>query len=457
VVKLEDLVLRNARAIIPMNGDFNKPKILKNQSILISGTEIVEIGERISIPRGSNKIDAEGKVVMPGLINSHTHLAMNLLKGYADDMKLKEWLEDMIWPFESKMSPDDIEFGARLGTLEAIASGTTTLSTMYHHSEKEVKALIELGLRAVVGHVCFSWRKDDDYNKTKRLVNDFHGSNNDLIRVSIDPHAAYTVDYEFLHKLNDLREKYNTKYENSPFIHTHAAETRFETQQTKDYLKNQGLDSLAKKIEGPIHYFEECGILKESCIAHGVWVSEKEVNLIKKSDARIASCPVSNLKLSSGIAPIKSYLDEGITVGLGTDGSSSNNSLDMFETLKIASLLQKVSANYDPQAIPAYQALWIGTRGSARAIHWDQSIGSIEPGKKADIIMVDLKKPHLIPTWNEISNLVYVTKGSDVSDVIVNGSIIYRNYEFTKIDFHKFYGEVEGYLQDLRHRMQNLS
>ena len=450
---MSDIIIKNAKAIIPMSGDITNPRILKNQSILIADSEIVEIGENVSVPRGTEIIDASGKVVLPGLVNCHTHLAMNLMKGFADDMKLQEWLEEEIWPFESKMVLEDIEFGARLGALEAIASGTTTLNSMYHHSDQEVKALTDLGLRAVVGHVCFSWRKEADYKETQKVIDRFHRFNNDRIRCSIDPHAGYTVDYDFLRQLVDLKHEYQEKYEHPPFIHTHAAETKYETQQIREYLKEQGFDSLVKTIESPVQYFHDCDVLKEACIAHGVWLSEKDIQLIKKDDARVASCPVSNLKLSSGIAPLKTLLNSGVTIGFGTDSSSSNNTLDMFETTKIGSLLQKIHNGLDPQALPAFQALWLSTRGSAKAIHWDDTIGSLEVGKKADIILVDFQVPHLIPAWNEISHLVYATKGSDVSDVIIDGELIFLNKKFLKIDFRRFSQEATEYIHKLEERI----
>ncbi|UCG90366.1 MAG: amidohydrolase [Candidatus Heimdallarchaeota archaeon] len=449
---LSDIIIKNTRAIIPMRGDITEPRILRNQSILISGSQIAEIGENISVPQGTEKIDANGKVIIPGLVNSHTHLAMNLLKGFADDIKLQEWLEEKIWPFESKMTPEDIEFGARLGALEAVSSGTTTLNTMYHHSDREAKALADIGLRAVIGHVCFSWRKDDDYRATQQVINEFHGSYNDRIRCSIDPHTAYTVDYDFLRQLIDLKHEYQEKFENAPFIHTHAAETKYETQQIRDFLKDQNYKS---HIDSSIQYLHDCGILREACVAHGVWLSEKDIQIIKEDDARIASCPISNLKLSSGIAPVDKLVKTGVTVGFGTDGCSSNNVLDMFETTKIGSLLQKVHAGFNSQAVPAYQALWLSTRGSAKTIHWDDSIGALEIGNKADIILVDFKAPHLIPTWDEISHLVYATKGSDVSDVIIDGELVYQNKKFVNIDFEQFYDEANEYIQKLDDRVNN--
>jgi len=453
---MNDIIIKNARAIIPMRGDITELRVLKNQMILIAESEIVEISDNVSVPKGTEIIDASGKVVLPGLVNCHTHLAMNLLKGYADDMKLQEWLEEKIWPFESKMTLEDIEFGARLGALEALASGTTTLNSMYHHSELEVKALTEIGLRAVVGHVCFSWRKEQDYRETQNVIKNFHTYNNDRIRCSIDPHAAYTVDYDFLQQLLEIKNSYQEKYDHPPFIHTHASETKYETQQTRDFLKESGFESLAENIESPIQYFHNCGILKDACVAHGVWASEKDISLLKKDNARVASCPVSNLKLASGIAPINAMIHSGVTVGFGTDSSSSNNTQDMFETIKIGSLLQKVKDGYDPQALPAYQALWLGTKGSAKAIHWDESIGSLEVGKKADIILVDFCSPHLMPaTRREISHLVYSTRGSDVSDVIINGQVVYQDKNFKNIDIEVFYDEADEYFQRLENRITN--
>jgi len=189
-------------------------------------------------------------------------------------------------------------------------------------------------------------------------------------------------------------------------------------------------------------------------VAHGLWLSAVDVQYLKRDDARVASCPVSNLKLSSGIALLKRLSQNGITVGFGTDSACSNNTLDMFETIRVGSLLQKVHKGIDPQAIPAYQALWFGTRGSARAIHWEDQIGSIEEGKKADIILVDFNAPHLIPTWNEISHLTFAVKGSDVSDVFINGELVYKNREFTKISFSKFSDTADKYLEKLQNRLE---
>ncbi|MFW9903617.1 MAG: amidohydrolase family protein, partial [Candidatus Thorarchaeota archaeon] len=205
-----------------------------------------------------------------------------------------------------------------------------------------------------------------------------------------------------------------------------------------------------------IQYLHDCGILKDACIAHGVWASEKDISLLKKDNARVASCPVSNLKLASGIAPINTMIQSNVTVGFGTDSSSSNNTQDMFETVKIGSLLQKVKNGFDPQALPAYQALWLGIKGSAKAIHWDDSIGSLEVGKKADIILVDFCSPHLMPaTHREISHLVYSTRGSDVSDVIIDGEVVYQDRKFKNIDIKTFYYEADEYFQKLTDRITN--
>ncbi|MHA2074704.1 MAG: amidohydrolase family protein, partial [Candidatus Hodarchaeales archaeon] len=209
---MTDILIKSPRAIVPVSGSMNEPIILKNQSILISEDNIHEIGENISTPQGCEILDATGKVVVPGLINSHTHLSMNLLKGYADDMILYEWLTEEIWPFEAKMTAEDVEFGAKLGAFESIASGTTCVNSMYHNSDREIKAISELGLRGVIGHNCFSWRREEDYKATKNLIEKHHRSLNDLIRCNITPHSGYTVDYDFLKQLIELRDHYREKY-----------------------------------------------------------------------------------------------------------------------------------------------------------------------------------------------------------------------------------------------------
>ena len=452
---MTDILIKSPRAIVPVTGSMDEPIILKNQSILISEDKISEIGENISIPQGCEIIDAKRKVVVPGLINSHTHLAMNLLKGYADDMKLHEWLTKEVWPFEAKMTAEDIEFGAKLGAFESISSGATCVNSMYHNGDREIKAISELGLRGVIGHNCFSWRREEDYKATKNLIEKYHRSQDDLIRCNITPHSGYTVDYDFLKQLIELRDHYREKYtlEYAPFIHTHVSETKQETQLIRNFLKEQGNVKIAESVGSPVQYLHETGILDEACIAHAVWLSEVDIQFLKRDDARVASCPVSNLKLSSGIALLKKIVDGGVTVGLGTDSSSSNNTLDMFETIRAGSLLQKVHKEPDPQAIPAYQAIWFGTRGSARAIHWDKEIGSIEVGKKADITIVDFRAPHLIPVWHCISHLAFAVKGSDVSDVIINGELLYKDKKFKKIDFMKFHDEAEIYFEKLQARL----
>ena len=415
---------------------------LKNRKIIYQGAVavedkiIVDVGKTTELKRkyrrGYEKIDAKGKVIIPGFVNTHQHAAMSLLRGYADDLPLQEWLEKWIWPIEKLMTPHDIYIGALLTAIESIMSGITTVNTMYHYTpeKNEAKAFADAGLRGIIGHVCFSWRKKEDKKALENLAKNWHNKVEGLIRVSVDPHAPYTVDPEYMKGLRNLRDKLNEKYgsEKTPIIwHTHIAETADETEKIKNAFNVQ-------IRRGIMEYLDSLDVLDEKVVAaHCVALTDRDIAVMKKRRVKVSHNPVSNLKLASGISPVPQMLTENITVSLGTDSPCSNNTADMFDVMKTAALVHK-GVNKNPTLLPAEKVLEMATIEGAKALLWENEIGTIEAGKKADLVLIDFKKPHLCPLHNEISHLVYAAKASDVETVIINGKIVMENRKITTVN-----------------------
>ncbi|MEM1507558.1 MAG: amidohydrolase [Candidatus Bathyarchaeia archaeon] len=408
--------------------------VIRDGAIVVEGDTIVDVGRSDEIKHkysGYEKIDASGKIVMPGLINAHQHAAMSLLRGYVDDYPLKEWLERWVWPFERHMTGYDIYVGALLTAVESVMGGTTTINTMYHYAEEynEAMALAEVGLRGVVGHVCFSWRKEQDIKALKDSARKWHKGADGRIRVSVDPHAPYTVDPEYMRELRAITRDLNEKYASAsaPIIwHTHLAETEDEAQKIKDSF---GISV----SNGVVDYVDSLGVLGGDVVAaHCVHLTPRDIEVLSLRGVKVAHNPISNMKLASGVSPIPKLLKAGVTVALGTDSPCSNNSADMFEVMKFTALLHK-GVNRDPTLLPAETVLRMATVDGARALLWDREIGSIEVGKKADIIIVDFQRPHLWPLYSEVSHLVYAAKASDVETVIVSGRIIMERRELKTV------------------------
>jgi len=416
-----------------------KKRIIRDGAVVVEGQEIVAVGKSSDIRRkygrGYERIDAKGKVVIPGLINTHQHATMSLLRGYADDLPLQEWLKKWIWPIEKHMTPHDIYVGAQLTAAESIISGTTTVNTMYHYTpeENEAKAFADAGLRGVVGHVCFSWRKKGDKKALSDLARSWHNKVDGLIRTSVDPHAPYTVDPEYMKELKQIRTELNKKYgsKKAPIIgHIHVAETNDE----KDKLWK----AFNVKVKGGLmEYLDSLGALDKHVIAaHCVALTNKDIVVMKNRNVKASHNPISNLKLASGISPVPKMLKEGITVSLGTDSPCSNNTADMFEIMKTAAILHK-GTNKNTTLMPAERVLEMATIDGAKALSWENEIGSIETGKKADLVVVNFTKPHLCPLYNETSHLVYAAKGADVETVIINGKIVMENRKLTTLNIRK--------------------
>lgn len=431
-------------------------KIIKDGAVVIENEAIVDVGKTREVlrkyPRGYERLDAKGKVVIPGLINTHQHAAMSLLRGYADDLPLQEWLEKWIWPIEGHMTANDIYIGALLTAVESIFGGTTTVNTMYHYTpnENEAKAFADAGLRGVVGHVCFSWRKKEDKNALEDLAKSWHNKADGRIRVSVDPHAPYTVDPEYMKELKELHVKLNEKYgsEKAPLIwHIHVAETSDEEEKIRKAFN-------VEPKGGVMRYLDSLGILDEHVIAaHCVALTEEDIAVMKHRRVKVSHNPISNLKLASGVSPVPKMLEEGVIVSLGTDSPCSNNTADMFEVMKTAAILHK-GVNKNPTVTAASQVLDMATLGGAKALCWDSEIGSIEVGKKADLVIINFAKPHLCPIYNEVSHLVYAAKSADVETVLINGRMVMENRRLTTLKIEKVMEMAEKAKTSLLERLK---
>lgn len=413
-----DILIKNG-ILITMD---NQRRILKNFSVAIEGGRIVEIGESIK-GEADAIIDAKKKIVMPGLINTHTHLAMTLFRGIADDVPLMKWLQEVIWPIEGKLEAKHVYAGSLLGCLEMIKSGTTTFNDMYFFLDEVARSINESGMRGVISHAMFDF---GDEGKTEAALR--HGEENikkysakeSRVRTFLGPHAPYTCSEELLVRTKELADKCGTG------MHIHVAETKEEVENSR---KEKGMP--------PFEYLEKIGFLGPNVVAaHSTWTSDREMEIIKKRGVKIAHNPTCNMKLASGVARVPEFLEKGIVVSLGTDGAASNNSLDMFDDLKICALVHKLW-NRNPSLVPAEKVLEFSTINGAKALGMEKEIGSVEVGKKADVILIDLNKPHLTPLTNPVSHLVYAASGSDVDTVIVDGKVIMQGRQVKTINEEK--------------------
>ncbi|HHV62705.1 MAG TPA: amidohydrolase [Firmicutes bacterium] len=419
---MPDLFIKGA-TIVTMD---DEGSIIEDGDIEISDGKISYVGphrERGGAPDDPNPavrtVDAAGKIAMPGLVNTHCHAAMTLFRGYGDDLPLKQWLEEKIWPVEARLSAEDVYWGTMLGCLEMLRSGTTTFADMYFFMNEVAKAVEEAGLRGVLarGLVATMPGGDKALAEGEQFCSRWNGAAKGRIRTMLGPHAPYTCPPSFLRKVANSAKALGVG------IHIHVAETRGEVD---DCLRDFG--------KSPVRHLEDAGLFEVSVLAaHCVHVSGEDIDLLKDRGVSVAHNPTSNMKLASGIAPVPKMLEAGIAVGLGTDGAASNNDLDMFEEMRLAALIHKVNS-MDPTVVPARQALEMATKGGARALGLSSEIGSLEVGKRADIILVDFGKPHFYPRHDIISHLVYTAHASDVTTVIVDGKILMDNGKFTTID-----------------------
>jgi 5-methylthioadenosine/S-adenosylhomocysteine deaminase len=406
--------------------------------IALRDGEIIYVGREVEAPtfEADRVINGEGKIAMPGLINCHTHAAMSLFRGIAEDKDLNTWLREIIWPLESKLRPEDVYYGSLLSCIEVIKSGTTCFSDMYFHEDAVAKAVAEVGLRCVLSPgIIEAGRKILGkmlLREAVKIAEKYHGSLGGRISVMLGPHAVYTCSPKLLEKIGREAARLNVG------VHIHLAESESDSANIKEaYGKSE------------VELLDEIGLLRPNLLAaHCIHISDLDMALMAKRNVKAAYNPISNMKLASGTPRIKDLLDAGVTVGLGTDGPASNNSLDMFETMKIAALLQKAKYG-DPRVLPARKVVEMATIDGAKALGLDRSVGSLEVGKKADIILIDIKKPHLTPLHNIYAALVYSTRGSDVSTVIIDGKIIMEDRSVNTVDEYEVMRKAKEISQDL--------
>src|SRR5580658_3702024 len=424
----------SARYVITENAQH---RVIENGAVAIRGERIVGVGTKAEIDerfQARQRVDRPDAILAPGLIDTHTHAAMSLFRGIADDKKLQDWLQNFIFPAEAKnVSPDFVRWGTRLGCLEMLLGGTTTFTDMYYFEDVVAEVAKEAGMRGVLGETLIGFPVADartpvDALKfTERYLMRFRGD--PLVTAAVAPHALYTNSDETLKAARMLANKYN-----APLV-IHLSET-----------KKENDDELAKRRTTPTKTLDSLGVFNGRTVAaHCVWVNEADMAILKARNVGVAHCPSSNMKLASGVAPVVRMLALGINVGLGPDGpAGSNNDFNMFEEMDLAAKLQKVTT-LDPQALPATTALEMATIRGARALGMDKEIGSLETGKRADMIEVRLDRPNAVPLYDAISQMVYALKGEDVRDVMVNGKPVVRDAKILTLDERAILAKAEEY------------
>lgn len=421
------LLLKNA-TIIPVTEREGALRTFVG-SVGIAGNRIVlvtaDVAEAERFAEGDCRtIDCTGKVVMPGLINTHCHAAMTLQRNRADDIPLMAWLHDHIWPFEAKQTAEDIQLGMTLGMAEMVLGGITSFVDMYFEEDRCVETVERMGMRAVLGCSYFDATIDQTLASAQRAIEAARGK--ERIRISIAPHAPYTVSRE-----NLIRGKRFAEEHGLPLM-VHTAETQDEVKYVRE-----------KYDRTPVEFLDEAGLLDENTIAaHCVWVDEKDIATLAARGVTVSHNVHSNMKISSGAAPIDALMKGGATVTLGTDGSSSNNDLDLWEEMRTAAFLQKLTT-MNPLTLHADDALRMATRNGARAMGYKEGeLGVVAEGALADLILIDIEKPHLQPVADLVSDLVYCGKAADVETVIIDGRVVVENRRIAGLDLKTLYKKV---------------
>ncbi len=400
-------------------------RVIEDGAVAVAGGRIVAVGKRAEVMSrfaAREVVDARGRAVIPGLVNGHTHVPMSLFRGIADDLDLNEWLTKYIFPAEAKnVTEEFVRAGARLGLAEMIRGGTTTYCDMYYFEDAIAEETERAGVRGLLGETVIDFPVPD--NKTwadamryaERFVARWKG--NRLITPAVAPHAPYTVSEAHLKEVRSFSDRTG-----APVV-THVAETRKEVE---DITRDHGAT--------PVEYLARIGFLSPRTVAaHTVHLTENEVKLLGRYNVGSVHNPESNMKLASGVAPVPQMLKAGVALGLGTDGAASNNDLDMWEAMDYAAKLHKV-ATFDPKVVTAEEALAMATVGGARALHMEADIGSLEEGKRADLVVVDLDALHQTPRYSIYSHLVYATKAGDVRTVVVEGRVLMRDRRLLTLD-----------------------
>ena len=413
-----DITIKNCM-ILPINN----LKVVKKGLIAVKDRNISYVGDAANAPKikSENTLEGNGKLAIPGLINCHTHLAMTLFRGLAEDITLEKWLSDTIWPLEAKLTSKDVYAGSLLGCLEMVKNGVTCFSDMYFFEHKVAEAVEMAGLRAVLASGIIEAGDLERGEKMLREAVDFaeeyNGYADGRVTTLLGPHTAFTCSEELLAKVREKASQADLG------IHIHVAESK----------------EMAEKVReefgfSEVGLLENLGFLSHDVLAaHCIHLTREDMAVLAKRGVKVAHNPAANLKLAQGVAKVKELIDAGVTVGLGTDGAASNNSLDMFESMKVAALLQKTSYG-DATVLPSMKVLEMATIRGAEALGLERKIGSLEVGKRADIILVDLKKPNLTPLHDLCASLVYSARGCDVDSVIVDGEVVMENREVKTLD-----------------------
>ena len=413
-----DILVHNG-TILTMDSQNN---IIHNGMVAISGSTISYIGkDKKNSIKAKKDLDTQGGLILPGLINSHTHAAMSLFRGLADDLPLMEWLHNYIFPVEGKMDADFVRVGSLLACAEMILSGTTTFCDMYLFEEEVARAAKETGMRSVVGEVIYDFPSpnygtlEKGFIYTEALIERWE--KDPLINIAVEPHSLFTCGEELLRKANDLALKKGV-----PLI-LHLAETKEEVNEIEKRFQKR-----------PVQHLKDLGLLGSHLIVdHCVHINKSEIELLAENKVCIVHNPESNMKLASGIAPVPDMKAKGITVGLGTDGCASNNNLDLFGEMDMAAKLHKVN-NLDPTVMNAQTLVEMATIDGAKVLGLEKITGSLEVGKRADLIVINTNKPHLVPMYNPYSHLVYAANGHDVTHSIIDGNIVMEDRRLLTLD-----------------------
>ena len=419
-------------------------KVIKNAAIYVVDGIITALGTQKEIHQdycASTIIDGKNKILMPGLVNTHSHSVQTLLRGKADDFALLDWLKEVILPGEANFTSHEVYVSSLLGFAEMIRTGTTTANDMLttHNSENGVEAAIERGVRTRIGKMLMDSNQgyptsmiksaDEVMEETIKHIDQYHEIENNRIKYSLNARFLLSCTP----KLMKLIVETHNQFEDL-MIHTHASESKEECKEVERIYKKSYIRAL-----------KDIGALgDETIIAHGIWLDNEEYEIIKQTNTRISHNPSSNSKLASGICNVKRYLEDGVIVGLATDGAPCNNNLDIFREMRLATYLQKIK-HLDERILPAKQILRMATIEGAKAINLGNDVGSIEVGKKADVVQVDLSDVNALPFYEPISHLVYSASGKDVSMTMIDGKIVYQNNVFTTMNINRIKEEVAKY------------
>jgi 5-methylthioadenosine/S-adenosylhomocysteine deaminase len=441
-LSVERSLLIRSGVVVTMNDRFD----IVEGDVSIRDGRIAAIGANITTPHDT-VVDARGGYVLPGLIQTHIHLCQTLFRGYADDLRLMDWLRTRIWPMEAAHTPATLRAATRLATTELLSSGTTAVLTMetVHDTDVVFEAVAESGLRAVIGKCMMDFdaqvptRLQEEtrasIDESVALRKQWHGAANGRLHAAFAPRFAVSCSRELLEAVASLSDAQHA------LVHTHASESRDEI-------------AIVRQMTGARTNIEYLATVRLAspylCAAHCVWVDDRDQQILADHDVKVMHCPGSNLKLGSGIAPVPEMRARGITVSLGADGAACNNRLDMFEEMRLAAILQAMRK--EPGVLPARDVLFMATRAGARTLGLDAEIGSLEVGKKADVVVVDRDRPHLAPGPDPYSTLVYAARGSDVRTTIVDGQLLVDEFAPVRVDRAEVAAEARQAARDLAGR-----